>query len=116
MTILWKNTSIGISLAPPPGSRGQIAILPPVQRDPSSTGSCSARAGCSSSRTALRTILSSLSRSARSRGMTHPILGSVLAVDPAAFDLEPALSDFARLGYARLGRVVDDDTIAALGA
>jgi hypothetical protein len=40
----------------------------------------------------------------------------VLTVDPAAFDLGPALFDFARVGYARLGRVISDDTIAALGA
>jgi hypothetical protein len=31
-------------------------------------------------------------------------------------DLARALGDFARLGYARLGRVVDDATLAALGA
>jgi hypothetical protein len=40
----------------------------------------------------------------------------VLAVDSARFDLAPALAEFARLGYARLGRVVGDDTISALGA
>jgi hypothetical protein len=40
----------------------------------------------------------------------------VLAVDPARFDLDSALADFARLGYARLGRVVDEPTLAALGA
>lgn len=40
----------------------------------------------------------------------------MLAVDPTHFDLAPALADFARLGYARLGRVVADDTLAALGA
>jgi hypothetical protein len=40
----------------------------------------------------------------------------VLAVDSARFDLAPALAEFGRLGYARLGRVVDDETIAALGA
>jgi phytanoyl-CoA hydroxylase len=41
---------------------------------------------------------------------------SVLAVDLAALPLAAALEEFARVGYARLGRVVDDQTIAALGA
>jgi hypothetical protein len=40
----------------------------------------------------------------------------VLAVDPATFDLAPALADFERLGFARLGRVLDDAAVAALGA
>lgn len=40
----------------------------------------------------------------------------MLAVDAAAFDLAPALAAFARDGYARLGRVVADETVAALGA
>ncbi|MGZ3439958.1 MAG: phytanoyl-CoA dioxygenase family protein [Polyangia bacterium] len=31
-------------------------------------------------------------------------------------DLAPALDEFRRVGYARLGRVVSDETIAALGA
>lgn len=40
----------------------------------------------------------------------------MLAVDPDRFDLAAALDHFARLGYARLGRVVTDETIVALGA
>jgi len=40
----------------------------------------------------------------------------VLAIDPTRFALGPALDQFARLGYARLGRVVGDRTLAALGA
>jgi len=40
----------------------------------------------------------------------------VLAVDPAALPLDAALAEFARVGYARLGRVVSDEGLAALGA
>jgi hypothetical protein len=40
----------------------------------------------------------------------------VLTVDPASFDLAPALAEFTKQGYARLGRVVSEDAIAALGA
>jgi hypothetical protein len=40
----------------------------------------------------------------------------VLAVDPATLPLARALDDFARDGYARLGRVIAADTVAALGA
>ena len=40
----------------------------------------------------------------------------MLAVAADHFDLAPALADFARLGYARLGHVVGDETVAALGA
>ncbi len=40
----------------------------------------------------------------------------MLVVDPARFDLAPALAEYARAGYARLGRVVGDDTLSALGA
>jgi phytanoyl-CoA hydroxylase len=40
----------------------------------------------------------------------------VIAVDAAAFDLAPALAEFSSRGYARLGRVVSEDGLAALGA
>ncbi|MDB4970172.1 MAG: phytanoyl-CoA dioxygenase [Myxococcales bacterium] len=40
----------------------------------------------------------------------------MLCVDPARLDLAPILAEFASLGYARLGRVVADETVAALGA
>jgi phytanoyl-CoA dioxygenase PhyH len=40
----------------------------------------------------------------------------VLAVDPAQLPLASVLAEFARVGYARLGRVVADETLAALGA
>ena len=40
----------------------------------------------------------------------------MLAIDPAALDLAPLLENFARDGYARLGRVLDDETVARLGA
>jgi hypothetical protein len=40
----------------------------------------------------------------------------VLAVDAASLELGPALAEYARVGYARLGRVIDEPTIAALGA
>ena len=40
----------------------------------------------------------------------------MLAVSAAQLPLAAALDDFARLGYARLGRVVSDETLAALGA
>ena len=50
------------------------------------------------------------------RRWSHPILVAVLAVDPTAFDLAPALAEFAGRGYARLGRVIADPAIAALGA
>ena len=40
----------------------------------------------------------------------------MLAVDPAALPLDAALAEFARVGYARLGRVVSDEGLAALGA
>jgi hypothetical protein len=39
-----------------------------------------------------------------------------LAVDPARFTLAPALAAFHSDGYARLGRVLSDDALAALGA
>jgi phytanoyl-CoA hydroxylase len=42
--------------------------------------------------------------------------GPVLTVDVSSFDLAPALAEFARQGYARLGRVVSEETIFALGA
>jgi phytanoyl-CoA hydroxylase len=40
----------------------------------------------------------------------------VFSVDVDAIDLAPILEQFARDGYARLGRVVADETLAALGA
>ena len=40
----------------------------------------------------------------------------MLAVDPACFSLASALAEFARVGYARLGRVVSAEALAALGA
>ena len=40
----------------------------------------------------------------------------MLAVDPAALPLTDALAEFARVGYARLGRVVSAPALAALGA
>ncbi len=40
----------------------------------------------------------------------------MLAVDPAELPLADALEEFARVGYARLGRVVSDEALAALGA
>lgn len=40
----------------------------------------------------------------------------MLAVDPAQLPLADALEEFARVGYARLGRVVSDEALAALGA
>ena len=40
----------------------------------------------------------------------------MILVDAARLPLEPALAEFARLGYARLGRVVSDAALAALGA
>ena len=45
-----------------------------------------------------------------------PYSPAVLAVDAATFDLAPALAEFTTRGYARLGRVVSDETLAALGA
>jgi phytanoyl-CoA hydroxylase len=48
--------------------------------------------------------------------MPHHILRHVLAVDAARFDLAPALAAFARDGYARLGRVLSAEGVAALGA
>jgi phytanoyl-CoA hydroxylase len=39
----------------------------------------------------------------------------VLALDPATFDLDTALAHYAEHGYARLGRVLSDEGIAALG-
>jgi hypothetical protein len=39
----------------------------------------------------------------------------VLAVDPAQVPLADVLDQFERLGYARLGRVVSDECLAALG-
>jgi hypothetical protein len=40
----------------------------------------------------------------------------VFAIDPATFDLAPALAELARVGYARLGRVIDGGAVAALSA
>jgi phytanoyl-CoA hydroxylase len=40
----------------------------------------------------------------------------VLSVDAAAFELAPALAEYRALGYARLGRVLSAEAIAALGA
>jgi len=40
----------------------------------------------------------------------------VLTVDAASFDVAPALAEFARQGYARLGRVVGEEAVRALGA
>src|SRR3954470_7641132 len=42
-------------------------------------------------------------------------IDAMIAVAVAAFDLAPALAEFGRRGYARLGRVVDDEALAALG-
>ena len=41
---------------------------------------------------------------------------AVLGVEAATFDLSPALAEFAARGYARLGRVVSEEALAALGA
>ena len=52
-----------------------------------------------------------------SAGSSPPVYTSaVLAVPPEELPLAAALDDFARLGYARLGRVVSDEGLAALGA
>jgi hypothetical protein len=40
----------------------------------------------------------------------------VLLVDPTGFDLAPALAFFAEHGWARLGRVLSDEGLAALSA
>lgn len=40
----------------------------------------------------------------------------MLAVDAQSFELEAALQQFAEAGYVRLGKVVADATVAALGA
>ncbi len=40
----------------------------------------------------------------------------MLAVDPAELPVAAALAEFARVGYARLGRVVSEAALAALGA
>lgn len=42
--------------------------------------------------------------------------GTVLRVDAATFDISPAIAEFRSQGYARLGRVVSEDGLAALGA
>lgn len=39
----------------------------------------------------------------------------MLTADGASLELDSALADYARQGYARLGRVIDQPTIAALG-
>ena len=39
----------------------------------------------------------------------------MLDVDAATFDLAPALAGFKSQGYARLGRVVGEKTLSALG-
>jgi phytanoyl-CoA hydroxylase len=46
------------------------------------------------------------------QGYHRPVLG----IDPATFDIAPAIAEFKRQGYARLGRVVSDAALAALGA
>jgi len=43
-------------------------------------------------------------------------LSNLLDVDGATFDLAPALAGFSSQGYARLGRVVSEEAIFALGA
>lgn len=43
-------------------------------------------------------------------------MSTFLAVDAARFELAPALADYRALGYARLGRVLADDALQALGA
>jgi phytanoyl-CoA hydroxylase len=40
---------------------------------------------------------------------------TMLSVDSTSFDSASALAEFAKLGYARLGRVLDDESIASLG-
>jgi len=40
----------------------------------------------------------------------------VLTVDAASFDVAPALLEFKSQGYARLGRVVSEEAVRALGA
>src|SRR3954470_3411849 len=43
-------------------------------------------------------------------------IDAMIAVAVAAFDLARALAEFSSRGYARLGRIVDDEALAALGA
>jgi hypothetical protein len=43
-------------------------------------------------------------------------LSGLLTVDPARFDLAPALADYAELGYGRLGQVLSAEALAELGA
>jgi hypothetical protein len=43
-------------------------------------------------------------------------LNGLLAIDAKSFDLVPALAAFESDGYARLGRVVGDEALVALGA
>jgi len=42
--------------------------------------------------------------------------GPVLTVDAASFELAPALAEFGSQGYARLGRIVSEEALLALGA